>query len=422
MSDSAAMAESDGVNRGGSTKVETVSSVEVCLDSMELSPTHDRPAVPIIEAESTNAPATTQKEAAESAEHVTDDEQNRGFQSGLGIRKALRKHWGATVKLWDDGLRDLSEKVKSIGPPTPPASSESSSASVPAAAKDSDEVQGQQAEDKDVAAKDVAAATGPVLANGRTCADKTGLSRDDDMGSEEAGARSDEEASRADGIIVQNPWSPVVRPISRAMEGAKSMGVKLVDIWDMHDIVEDVKQQRDYWRRRREEKRLNELTKKANEWAALEQKAEAAARLSAASSEQDEKGGNVDQEAGDADSGDRENDTVGAQPERLTVERPQILCSTPGKPGRRRTRFGGKENESQTGCDHPASPPGALVLCEGFAPTLSAVPLLEEPGSPVTVGIVPRSMVERYCGSPTGPGGKGSSNEDCLVATDILIA
>ena len=50
------------------------------------------------------------------------------------------------------------------------------------------------------------------------------------------------------------------------MEDAKSMGVKLADIWDMHDILDDVKQQRDYWRRRREEKaRAREAEAEAKE-------------------------------------------------------------------------------------------------------------------------------------------------------------
>lgn len=160
------------------------------------------------------------------------EEAEQGFQSGLGIRKALRKHWGATVKLWDDGLKDLSEKVKSIKPDTPPAGDSSS----------------------------------PVLP-----AD-SGAPIDGVTAVEDAQVYKTEEAEQAAGAggggaepdaVEHSPWSPVVRPLSKVMEEAKSMGVKLADIWDMHDILDDVKQQRDYWRRRREERRIKESAKGA---------------------------------------------------------------------------------------------------------------------------------------------------------------
>jgi hypothetical protein len=147
-----------------------------------------------------------------------------GFQSGLGIRKALIMHWGATVKLWDDGIRDLSDKVKGVQPRTPPPAD--------------DGVQPHLAPHE--------------VGNGAAA-------RDDD---EPAPAASEEEALAAETdsepTARQNPspWSPVVRPLSKAMQGAKAMGEKLADVWDIHDIFDDVKQQRDYWRRRREEKRL----------------------------------------------------------------------------------------------------------------------------------------------------------------------
>ena len=147
-----------------------------------------------------------------------------GFQSGLGIRKALIMHWGATVKLWDDGIRDLSDKVKGVQPRTPPPADDG----------------GQP----HLAPQDVSHGA---------------AARDDD---EPAPAASEEETLTAEtdseptARQEPSPWSPVVRPLSKAMQGAKAMGEKLADVWDIHDIFDDVKQQRDYWRRRREEKRL----------------------------------------------------------------------------------------------------------------------------------------------------------------------
>lgn len=158
------------------------------------------------------------------------DEPEQGFRSGLGIRKALRKHWGATVKLWDDGLKDLSQKVQSIKPPTPPPDDSSRPGS------------------------------GRVDGGAFVCDAHT-------QPTEEAVEAAGEGASvsgDAEGDAVEHsPWSPVVRPLSKAMEDAKSMGVKLADIWDMHDILDDVRQQRDYWRRRREERRTKEFAKGA---------------------------------------------------------------------------------------------------------------------------------------------------------------
>mmetsp|Transcript_44951 Transcript_44951/g.70475 ORF Transcript_44951/g.70475 Transcript_44951/m.70475 type:complete len:216 (-) Transcript_44951:108-755(-) len=50
-----------------------------------------------------------------------------------------------------------------------------------------------------------------------------------------------------------NPWSPMVRPIKLAFDGfskaGKEMGTKLADVWDMHDLADDLKEQRDRMRR-----------------------------------------------------------------------------------------------------------------------------------------------------------------------------
>ena len=182
------------------------------------------------EEESTCADLSETNDGRQTAEAA--DEPEQGFQSGLGIRKALRKHWGATVKLWDDGLKDLSQKVQSIKPPTPPPDDSSRSGS--------GYVDG-----------------GALVCDAHTQPTEEAV----EAAGEDAGASI---SGDAEGDAVEHsPWSPVVRPLSKAMEDAKSMGVKLADIWDMHDILDDVRQQRDYWRRRREERRTKELPKGA---------------------------------------------------------------------------------------------------------------------------------------------------------------
>ena len=175
-----------------------------------------------------------------------DSPPDQGFQSGLGIRKALRKHWGETVKLWDD----LSEKVvrghalsAAASPPAEGAAEACEPHDPPHADTPSASAQGSSTSGADAAAE---------------------------AGAQGAPAEPPE-APGAHG----NPWSPVVRPLSRAIMGARDMGGKLADIWDMHDLVEDVKQQRDYWRRRQEEKKSQEAAKRAAEWAKKEKAAEA---------------------------------------------------------------------------------------------------------------------------------------------------
>ena len=162
-----------------------------------------------------------------------EEREEQGFQSGLGIRKALRKGWGATVKLWDNGLKDLSEKVNGTKSPTPPADGSSTSS--------------------------------PVLpADGCAQPEGDAPAHDGEAAFPAPGAAAGE-VPESD-AVEHSPWSPVVRPLSKAMEDAKSMGVKLADIWDMHDILDDVRQQRDYWRRRREEKaRAREAEAEAKE-------------------------------------------------------------------------------------------------------------------------------------------------------------
>jgi hypothetical protein len=148
-----------------------------------------------------------------------------GFQSGLGIRKALSLHWGNTVRL----LRGST---------------------------------GQQE------ANDMRPSTSTVVASEQVLPPEG--SKEDAVGNvaHSAAVRELTEGEEAGESIVanpaqQNPWSPVVRPLSKGLENAKSMGLRLVEIWDIRDVFDDVQQQRDYWRRRREERRLKEELKAA---------------------------------------------------------------------------------------------------------------------------------------------------------------
>ena len=182
-----------------------------------------------------------------------DSPPEQGFQSGLGIRKALRKHWGETVKLWDD----LSERVVR-------GHALSAAASPPA------EGAAEACEPHDPPHADTPSAS--AQGSSTSGADATA----------EAGAQGAPAEPPESPGAHGNPWSPVVRPLSRAIMGARDMGGKLADIWDMHDLVEDVKQQRDYWRRRQEEKKSKEAATRAAEWAKKEKAAEADASGTAA--------------------------------------------------------------------------------------------------------------------------------------------
>jgi hypothetical protein len=180
-----------------------------------------------------------------SFQSVPQAEPALGFQSGLGIRKALSLHWGNTVRL----LRGST---------------------------------GQQE------ANDMHTSTSMVVASEQVLPLEG--SKEDAVGNvaQSAAVREPTEGEEAGESIEanpaqQNPWSPVVRPLSKGLENAKSMGLRLVEIWDIRDVFDDVQQQRDYWRRRREERRLKEELKAAE----LKQ-AEAAATIPEGAVKQDE--------------------------------------------------------------------------------------------------------------------------------------
>jgi len=265
---------------------------------------------------------------------VKKDGEEGGFKSGLGIRKALRMQWGATVKMWDDGLKDLSDKVKAIKPPTPPVDGSSAHCALPP--------------DSTADAAVLLPVSVPV---------------------EEAvqgdGTAADSVAAAPAVVEEHSPWSPVVRPLSQAMENAKSMGVKLADIWDMNDILDDVKQQRDYWRRKREEKRR--IAAAAAEATACEEQAAGGGHQDARVPGDGRPGTLVPgdgrpssaPEAGQEDMGCVA--TTGAETHRHrpdTSGRPEVLSATPSqiaKEGRGRHRFVGKENSDPDSSD-PAAP------------------------------------------------------------------
>ena len=246
---------------------------------------------------------------------VPGEEPEPGFKSGLGIRKALRLHWGATVKLWDEGLRDLSDKVKGMQPRTPPP--------------DSDDDAGAPARPDPPSSH---APQGACDDDGPAASAEAG-----EAGTDDAPLEAGEGDVPAEAAVGHDPWSPVVRPLSKAMEGAKSMGIKLADVWDIHDIFDDVKQQRDYWRRRREEKR-------AAAAAVLAGEAGASATPDAGAEVAREEGGGGEPNSpppsargeggGAADAGATKRSGVAGRPEVLNVTPRQAA-----KEGRRRQRF-----------------------------------------------------------------------------------
>ena len=270
-----------------------------------------------------DCPAGREGDQEEPPGQALEEPAETGFQSGLGIRKALRLHWGATVKMWDEGIKDISEKVKGINPPppnTPPPKNNSEQS--PAADCCDSEVSGTEHPLRPSA---VRAEHVELEDTGEKIDKEIGIAQDDEV---DAAAKHD-------------PWSPVVRPLSKAMAGAKSMGIKLADVWDIHDIFDDVKQQRDYWRKRREEKRQAEQARQAE--------AAAAASIEGLNVED-----NVEK-TNHGDDSDKSELLVGPEPEATAPEmslaaeraetagRPEVLVAKQGS-GRRRHRFGGKEN------------------------------------------------------------------------------
>ena len=278
---------------------------------------------------------------------MPEEEPEPGFQSGLGIRKALRLHWGATVKLWDEGLRDLSDKVKGMQPRSPPPGGDDTGAH-PRLAPEGDDTGAPARPAPGVAAS----AAGACGDDGPAAAEEEG-----EAGTDDTPPEAGEGDAPAEAAAGHDPWSPVVRPLSKAMEGAKSMGIKLADVWDIHDIFDDVKQQRDYWRRRREEKRAA-----AAAAAVLAEEAGAAATPDA--------GAEVAREEGDAAGAGREEGEeveereeppvptpcppgeegdAGAATRSGVAGRPEVLNVTPrqaAKEGRRRQRFFGSAEPS----------------------------------------------------------------------------
>mmetsp|Transcript_3200 Transcript_3200/g.7704 ORF Transcript_3200/g.7704 Transcript_3200/m.7704 type:complete len:288 (-) Transcript_3200:270-1133(-) len=170
-----------------------------------------------------------------------------GFQSGLGLRKTLRLHLDNAIKFWDHSVHDLVNKLQQN--------------------KDANGVEQVHSNALEADLGNHRNAIMGVQPSSEGLGDETKCSSEPVASSEAhlAGDGRSEELPAADDELEpppvppgSNPWSPISRPITMALDAGKQMGRRLADVWDVHDILDDLKEQRDYWRRKREQHKLME--------------------------------------------------------------------------------------------------------------------------------------------------------------------
>ncbi|EKX54807.1 hypothetical protein GUITHDRAFT_160526 [Guillardia theta CCMP2712] len=169
-----------------------------------------------------------------------------GFHSGLGLRKTLRHHLDNAMKFWDHSVHDLVNKLHQ---------NKEMNVAQKAHAVDLEPGDGVK-QDAMPGDSPASAESGHDSAHGGETDPSPEVHLAGVPQREEHAV--DEELDPPPVPPSSNPWSPISRPISMALDAGKQMGRRLADVWDVHDILDDLKEQRDYWRRKREQNRLME--------------------------------------------------------------------------------------------------------------------------------------------------------------------